>query len=94
MKGPDIKCKFYGMHISLTDRLDQYVRDQVASGLYSNVSEVIRDALRDKMEARLSDEDKLERLKAAINVGIEQAEQGEFADYSLQKVFDKYGLKA
>jgi len=82
------------MHISLTDRLDQYVRDQVASGLYSNVSEVIRDALRDKMEARLSDEDKLERLKAAINVGIEQAEQGEFADYSLQKVFDKYGLKA
>lgn len=72
------------MHISLTDRLDQYVRDQVASGLYSNVSEVIRDALRDQIEQRMSDEAKLERLRAEIDKGWQQAERGEFAPYNMQ----------
>ena len=33
------------MHISLTEKLDEYVRDKVASGLYNNASEVIREAL-------------------------------------------------
>ena len=39
------------MHISLTDKLDEYVRAKVASGLYDSASDVIREALRLKIEA-------------------------------------------
>ncbi len=34
------------MHISLTPRLKEFVKSKVASGLYNNSSEVIREALR------------------------------------------------
>lgn len=34
------------MNVSLTPRLEAFVREKVASGLYNNASEVVRDALR------------------------------------------------
>ncbi len=34
------------MNVSLTPKLEEFVRRKVASGLYNNASEVIRDALR------------------------------------------------
>lgn len=34
------------MNISLTPKLEQFIRRKVASGLYGNASEVVRDALR------------------------------------------------
>src|SRR5688572_10610190 len=34
------------MNISLTPKLEKYVRKKVASGLYNNASEVMREALR------------------------------------------------
>lgn len=73
------------MHISLTDRLDEYVREKVASGLYNNASEVIREALRLKIAQEETDEVKLQRLRDAIDPAWEQAERGEFSDYSLEK---------
>lgn len=50
------------MHISLTPRLEEMVRNKVGSGLYNNASEVIRAALRLMADA---DEERKERLKAA-----------------------------
>ena len=38
------------MHISLTPRLEAFVKSRVESGLYNNVSEVMREALRRRME--------------------------------------------
>lgn len=77
------------MHVSLTEKLEAYVRQKVASGLYNNASEVIREALRLKIAAEESDEARLQRLRKAIDVGWEQAERGEFADYSLEKSLAK-----
>lgn len=34
------------MNVSLTPRLEAFVREKIASGLYNNASEVVRDALR------------------------------------------------
>ncbi|MBM3510821.1 MAG: type II toxin-antitoxin system ParD family antitoxin [Alphaproteobacteria bacterium] len=34
------------MNVSLTPELEKFVRDRVASGLYNNASEVVREALR------------------------------------------------
>jgi len=42
------------MNISLTPELEKYVRHKVASGLYNNASEVIREALRSLLEREAS----------------------------------------
>jgi len=34
------------MHISLTPELENIIKEKVASGLYNNASEVVREALR------------------------------------------------
>ena len=46
------------MHVSLTPKLEAFVREKVASGLYNNASEVVREALR-----LLRQQDETERLK-------------------------------
>ena len=71
------------MHVSLTDKLDEYVRRKVASGLYNNASEVIREALRLKIAAEEQDEARLQRLRDAIDPAWEQAERGECVPFDL-----------
>jgi len=73
------------MHVSLTEKLDEYVREKVASGLYNNASEVIREALRLKIATEEADDVKLQRLREAVDAGWQQAERGEFANYSLSR---------
>ena len=46
------------MHVSLTPKLEELVREKVESGLYNNASEVVREALR-LMQVR----DEVRRLK-------------------------------
>ena len=66
------------MHISLTDELESRVKMKVASGLYNNASEVIREALRfmDTHEDWIH-EVKLARLREQLKVGVEQLDRGE-----------------
>jgi len=40
-----------GMNVSLTPKLEAFVRRKVADGLYGSASEVVREALRRQMEA-------------------------------------------
>ena len=53
------------MHISLTEKLEDYVKSKVQSGLYNNASEVVREALRLKIAADETDEVRLQRLRDA-----------------------------
>jgi antitoxin ParD1/3/4 len=82
------------MHVSLTEKLDEYVKNKVQSGLYNNASEVVREALRLKISADETDEIKLQRLRDAIEPAWQQAERGEFAEYSLEKSLAKLGAGA
>lgn len=74
------------MHISLTDRLDDYVREKVATGLYNNASEVIREALRLKIAAEETDEIKLQKLRDAIDPALAQAERGECIPFDMDVI--------
>lgn len=74
------------MHVSLTDRLDKYVRDKVATGLYNNASEVIREALRRQIEAEEGAAESLARLRAEIDLGWEQAERGETVPFDIDDI--------
>ena len=74
------------MHISLTDRLNDYVREKVATGLYNNASEVIREALRLKIAAEETDEIRLQRLRDAIELAWRQAERGECVPFDMDAI--------
>ena len=66
------------MHVSLTPELESRVKAKVASGLYSNASEVIREALRfmETHEVWIN-EVKIARLREQLKVGIDQLDRGE-----------------
>jgi len=66
------------MHINLSPEIESYIQNKVNSGFYANASEVVRAAIR-----RLRDEDeKLETLRAAIQIGDDQITRGECEPYS------------
>ncbi|AZU02774.1 addiction module antidote protein, CopG/Arc/MetJ family [Glycocaulis alkaliphilus] len=75
-----------GMHISLTETLEKWVRDKVESGLYSNASEVIREALRERIRAERTEAEDIEALRAQIDVGLQQAERGELLDWTMADI--------
>jgi len=54
----------------LTDQLDQFVADRVASGRYENASEVVRAGLRELELHEATEAAKLERLKALVAEGL------------------------
>jgi antitoxin ParD1/3/4 len=73
------------MNISLPQALEEFVREQVDSGMYDSHSEVHREALRLLMLNRGQDS-KLNELRAAIDIGIEQANRGEAKTCTLQDI--------
>lgn len=56
------------MNVSLTPALEQFIRRQVASGLYNNASEVVREGLRLLFERKRS---AVRRIRAAAPPGAE-----------------------
>ena len=59
------------MNISLTEQLEKFINDQVASGAYQTASEVVRDGLRLLADRRKAEELKLEALRAAVQEGLD-----------------------
>ncbi len=69
--------------LSLGEHWEVFIKNEVNSGRYGTVSEVIRDALRN-MEEKKS---KLEALQAHLLKGALQATNGEFVEnYSIDSV--------
>ncbi|MEM8534895.1 MAG: type II toxin-antitoxin system ParD family antitoxin [Chloroflexota bacterium] len=56
--------------VSLTDQQRAFLEQEVASGGFGNVSEVVRAALRLYQQKRLEDEAKIHDLRAAIDAGL------------------------
>ena len=77
------------MNVSLTPTLEALVQAKVASGLYNNASEVIREALRimdehDQMKAL-----KMEVLKKELNVALAALDKGEYSTSSVNDIADR-----
>jgi antitoxin ParD1/3/4 len=71
------------MTIELSPELEQIVKAKVASGIYSNVHEFIREAILRSLEwERL----KKQKLDEAIAIGIKQADRGEFSERTVQDI--------
>ena len=61
------------MNVSLTPELEKYVADKIASGWFNNATEVIRQSLREMKEA---DDKYMEKVRADIEIGLQQARDG------------------
>lgn len=75
------------MNVSLTPELVKLVQAKVASGLYNNASEVIRDALRQfDSVGEVIFELKKEKLRQALQPGLAQYDRGEHSEYPLAQL--------
>ena len=63
-------------NINLTEHLDHFVERQVASGRYSNASEIVREALRLLEEQEQERKAKLKALRQAAKQGFDEIDQG------------------
>ena len=72
------------MNVSLTEELHAIVQSKVTSGLYSNASEVIRDAIR-----KLEREEKKENAWFKLNTILEDAEKSGRSTSSLDGIVAK-----
>ncbi|MEM8885687.1 MAG: type II toxin-antitoxin system ParD family antitoxin [Planctomycetota bacterium] len=68
------------MNVNLTPELERIVQEKVASGLYNNQSEVVREALRLLVEQDRVREIRVKRLQIAVAEGLAQAEDGHLLD--------------
>ena len=82
------------MHVSLTDRLEAWVREKVESGLYNNASEVVREALRTQMRTEQTRQDTYDALKRELQIGIDQADRGEVSDWDKDAFLTEMEAKA
>jgi antitoxin ParD1/3/4 len=76
------------MHISLTSRLERFVKEKVQIGLYNNASEVIREALRLLEQMDQLNALKLQVLRETIQVGINEADCGAFSHRSVNDIVE------
>ena len=63
-------------NINLTEHLDHFVERQVASGRYSNASEIVRASLRLLEEQEQERKTKLKALRQAAKQGFDEIDQG------------------
>ena len=68
------------MNVNLTPELEALVQRKVASGLYNNQSEVVREALRLLAEQDRLREAHLTNLRGALAKGLAQADRGKLLD--------------
>jgi antitoxin ParD1/3/4 len=67
------------MNVSLTPKLEGYVKAKVKTGDYNNASEVVREALRLlQREEEAVRERKVARLRKALQAGIDGPDAEEF----------------
>jgi antitoxin ParD1/3/4 len=77
------------MNIRLPDNLAAFVEQEVAAGGYVSQSEVERDALRLLHREKAAEHEKLEMLRRAIMVGVEDWRQGRVDDRPIDEILNE-----
>ncbi len=71
------------MTIELSPEIEQIVKAKIASGIYPNANEFIREAILRSLEWERQEKQKLDE---AIAIGIGQADRGEFSERTIQDI--------
>lgn len=70
------------MNVHFTRNQEDYLRGLVESGEYGNISEAVREAIRLLKQKEQEDALKLQHLRALIEEGDAQLENGDYVDYA------------
>lgn len=65
-------------NVELTEDLERFIEGGIASGRFSNASEVVREGLRLLEQREQDDKAKLEWLRTAATEGFDAIERGDF----------------
>ena len=76
------------MKVELNPAFEKLVQEKVESGLYRDADEVVRDALRLLDRQIRIDEEKLEALRAAVQLGVDDVEAGRYIEISSEEELD------
>jgi len=78
------------MNLSLTPKLEGFVRDCADSGDFNNASEVVREALRLLKRTQEEHAAKLKNLQAAIQAGDDALIRGDSSVFNSSKELDAF----
>lgn len=67
-------------NVHLTEHFDAFIAAGIASGQFSNASEVVREGLRLLEQRQAEDKAKIKSLRAAVQVGIDALERGDYTE--------------
>ena len=76
------------MEINLHPETAQFIRDQIEAGHYTDINEVIEDALNLLQNRKLTPDQraaKLDRLRKDIQIGIDQLNRGEGTPWNVEE---------
>lgn len=73
-------------NISLTPELEQYAKSKVAEGLYSSISELMRDALR---QLRRNDIEYMQEMRVELSQAAGEIDQGDITPLNMQEIMDE-----
>lgn len=65
-------------NVHLTEHFDQFIDTSLASGRFSNASEIVREGLRLLEQREREDQAKIEWLRAAAKEGFDAIDAGDF----------------
>lgn len=74
------------MNVNLTPEMADYVSSELASGDYASASELVREALRSLRRDRDLEAQKFALLKQELEIGIGEAERGEFSSRTVDDI--------
>jgi antitoxin ParD1/3/4 len=77
------------MNVSLTPELERLIQERVASGMYGNASEVVREALRMLFEKEVEKRRAMDELKHELDIGYQQILRGEVVETTVEEIFNE-----
>ena len=80
------------MEISLNSDFDKFINEQMATGLYKSISDIVNDAMKIYIEIKTSSQSQIDMLNAEIQRGIDDYEMGRYMDgmTAYKKLMAKY----
>jgi antitoxin ParD1/3/4 len=85
-------------NVDLTEHFDRFIEAGIASGRFSNASEVVNEGLRLLEQREQEDEAKIEWLRAAAKEGFDAADRGDYvtlrSDREIDEFIDRLGEEA
>jgi antitoxin ParD1/3/4 len=77
-------------NVNLTDYFDNFIDAKIASGRFSNASEMVREGLRLIEQREREDEAKIEWLRTAAKEGFDAIERGDYTALSSADEIDAF----